>query len=1104
MHPAIGNTFPSQSPPPLRLQLTAMGVTKHDKPPKDDALLAKHPDTDGKDLNLSSRVLSNANSKVSVRSAPPDTGTFMNKLSNTLPDGTVLFVQDLKGDPLVSRYGDIDRSKVPPYRRAGRGQILGSNGHLAVYQDGSREAFSIRLDQVRDSARRGRDRPLSNIAYLKSKPVRVRPASDSELVFDPSQDFISLNPARKRKRTGHEYENLPSGDEGPNYRSIEGKAKEHEFSDSDLNYTSSSSSASQHFVDDEPAVQRNKELKRHLDQHPEDSDAWLERVALQDDVLRAAKGDVSDLTDAEKRSQAEIRLDMLQKALKHASLDNKPRLQVALMSEGVKVWDKKKLDKKWKDVQNKDDNLSLFWLYLETQLTNSEEFAYDNLKGIFVSRIQTLKDQVTRLRENTESNALQYYEQLLWVFLRATRFILDSGYTEVAVAAWQALLEMHFCRPAGLDDVDTLAAGNRFNKFWDSEILRVGETGAEGWNQSSRLRLPQNVQVDRAKEEPAFPSKTDPYQSWAFEECQHAKNSKLPIRLTDLRENQDYDPFRLVLYEDIQRLLFSIPKPYVATMRPQILDTFLVFCGLPPAFANSENILAILKDPFAMAGLSDMERMLLGEGVLDAEPEEMSRKKPTFIQSGAQYVPSLQVLFYGPNWFQYLPPWQESAKSTDWAVDRQWVLSVLRQLVTLHQVEGLAEYYFALECAKDPSKTKSVAKTLLRKYPSNMGLYGAYGLAESARGKPEVGMAVVSSATNLKADGKMVLFYIWAWMELEQGNKSAATLRLCQGVYAADGLAQPDAPSPSAVLKTKQVLSSRKDYLLSSGSHSAAAETASALVLTVYLASTLVDGDSLPTQGDLSPVLKEIAGFNKAFHERFPNANVAQSQSHQLFFQECCRLLYYNASHFPHRPADLRDAIVSFAELYPTNTLLLSMLSWADSAAAASNPLRASSVKNLLEKQSFRPQHDCPAVRVFAIWHAATTSPSPHAARAAFEAAFKSDVCAAGTSPLWRTYVRFVALHSAFQPRKSKKKKGKKSKARDEEMELRNEMARKTFYRAVNACPGVKSLVIEGFCALEPQMPRDELDELGSQMVRWGLRIRADLGDFVAGLGKSL
>ena len=70
----------------------------------------------------------------------------------------------------------------------------------------------------------------------------------------------------------------------------------------------------------------------------------------------------------------------------------------------------------------------------------------------------------------------------------------------------------------------------------------------------------------------------------------------------------------------------------------------------------------------------------------------------------------------------------------------------------------------------------------------------------------------------------------------------------------------------------------------------------------------------------------------------------------------------------------------------------------------------------------------------------------------------------------------------------------------------RNELARQIFYRALDACPGVKRLAFEAFGSLRHDLADDE-DEttvmmmgVARQLVAWGVRLESDPDDFVKGL----
>ena len=1051
-------------------------------------------------------------------------------VSKTLPDDPLSFVHDLKGDPLASQYDGVDRSKVPSYLRAGRGRVLGSNGRLVIDHEGSRDVFSIHLVPYHESAQRRQDDLVARVAHFKSRTVTVRHVPTAKL-DGPAEDFISLDNPRKRRRS----EGSASEEGSPNYRSIEGKAKEEDFLDNDSEYGSASSADGSSGPGASSALQRKvAHLKGHLEKHPDDIDAWLERLDLQDEILLQGRDGPPELTKAERQSQADIKIDIIEKALKKVKSGDTPKLHVALFREGMRIWNRDKIEKKWEMVSKFDrPSLPLFKLRLETMLMSGKDLVHQKILKTIESQIQLLRDEAMTLvhgdrlsQEGQDGNVHLQYEQILYLCLRATRFLLDFGYREFATAIWQGLLEVNFCRPSDLTRLPSEPSKSSFVQFWESETPHLGEARAEVCHNFIDFGSLEEAKLQMGEKLPYFPQSSNTVLEWGLREAHYDQNAKLPVRPAHLRKGQVYDPYRVVLYEDIENFIFEIPEPEFRHMQKQLLDAFLIFCGLPPAFSDSENIQAALKDPFLLPSLDVLEDALLSDHSFGQGSRQ--RRSPCFNVPVARLAPSPEVLFSGPNWFQHM---SQSSTGGDCRIDQSWALSAIRQLVYSHNVEELAEYYLALECSRNPGKVKSVAKCLLQQYPSNIGLYRGYALAELANGKLDRARNVAKMAADLEGEGKFELYYAWAWMELEGKDRDSAVLRLCQAAQVTEGKSLHDELTPTLMLKTTRALAKTTDLLLSSGYHAKAVEHAQALVLFSYLTVSSPRADTnTPQQGNLAAALSAIKEFNDSYALRFPSSSsfacsgsttIQQSLSHQRFLQQCSRLLYYHTCAGPFRPADIREPLLAFAMMYPTNTLLLSMAVWADRSAAASNPLRAGiAVREILDenfsstgKIKNNGKEDSPAIRVFKIHHVAFTTSSPHAARAAFESAVRSDVCA-GCNELWKVYVRFVARHPVFKPRVAlpsqrkkhqEKKKQKKNEEQKEQKDVKppsNELARQTFYRALDACPGVKKLAFEAFDSLRHD-PVDDEEEMmmgvARQLVAWGVRLESDPDDFVKG-----
>lgn len=641
-----------------------------------------------------------------------------------------LFVIDTKGDSLIRRYGTLDRSQVPAYYRHGHGRVLGTSGRLVIYRDGPNDQFSLRMPGEGLLRYRDRGGLRSKRPAAHSHPVTLRKRRAQMTGDDGEEGFLSLTSSRKR-----ECNEDSSGDEGqePSYRSIEGKAKP-KYNDSDISDSDSDfSGAVDNVEESSPLKWKSIQLNRRVKEHPGDIDAWLELVSHQDALLRAGIAEGSD-PDNEAHSYSEIKVSMLEKALKNAADDaSRDRILVPLMREGAKVWSDKVAAKKWSELGTQADSHALWRVRLDFAMTSITQFSFLSVKKIFVDRL---------LHILTWPPDTQIFLEAIKVFLLATRFYHDVGHRERAVAAWQALFELTFFRPDGTSE--NISLPSSFNDFWESEVPRIGEAGAAGWKQyvleeadGGAPEPPEPMQGSPRE----TPQSRDAYKAWSQAEIARSNAARLPARTLDDGMEEDDDPDRVVTFDDIAQLLFTIPQSLISSITTPLIDAFLVFCGLPPA-SSSEWASSLYKDQFLAPVGGTVPKAQVDESKPEInEDESIERRPPLFHRPYGGFTSTPDLLFPGMEWFKYLEPQTQAS-----TVDSAWLEMMLGQLVGSAGIKDLAEYYLALSFARDPASIKKKAKALLKQSPDNAALYNAYGLAEHARGNSEVAAKVLESA----------------------------------------------------------------------------------------------------------------------------------------------------------------------------------------------------------------------------------------------------------------------------------------------------------------------------------------------------------------------
>ncbi|KAI8285046.1 Eukaryotic translation initiation factor 6 [Colletotrichum sp. SAR11_57] len=785
-------------------------------------------------------------------------------------------------------------------------------------------------------------------------PVPLAKSSSGEVTHsrkdgaeEAEEDFVPLSKSSKRRRTE---EPESDGDDKPSYRSIEGKAKAHEFSDSDIDFDTDQEGDLNPEADD-PLKQRSIHLSRRVKEHPDDIAGWLELIAHQDVLLKAGESLDREVTKGEMHSFAEIKISMYESALAQAKRpEDEERLLLGLMLEGAKVWSSSKLDSRWSDVAKKHEVSFCLWkARIDHKVTDLKTFEYSEIKKLYIERLRAVAKQSSvsaspgpAYSANTDMEASRY-EQMIYIFLRVTRFIYDAGYRESAVAAWQALLELNLQRPSTHDALPESEILSSFRDFWEDEAPRLGEHNASGW--SHYVQTSGSVDSpEQQRDDDTVVQSRDVYKSWGATERLRATSSRSPGRATD--DVLEDDPYRVVMYSDIQELLFVIPSTIVSHVWEQLVDGLLIFCCLPPVFCSSPWIQSAENDSFVVGSLRVFEADVLRK---PNEPDVMDETKsiPASEQDGLRLAVSSDLLFARRNWFSFLSGWPCTAKSLDGPVDLSWVANCLRQLVISVGLKDLAEYSLAVDVANEPGNVKKRAKALIRKDPSNLALYNAYALAEVGASNLEVGRQVVSSATSL------------------------------------------------------------------------------------------VSGQ-------------------------------AKSQAHERLLQAAARLLYHHASRGPFRRAYLRDQLAHCIDLFPRNTIFLTLFAWASTTFGIDDPVR-----DILRKVTLTDANDCIGSRMFAIRYELLKG-NVHSTQAAFERALDTPACRSNPE-FWRCYIKFSYARKQFRHK-----------------------AKEVFFRGLRHCPWSKDLALEAYTTLINVMDEFELRSVFNTMTSKGLRIHVDLEEFVA------
>ena len=658
---------------------------------------------------------------------------------------STIFFTDRKGDYLITKYGGLDRSHVVPYYRYGSGKVLGAAGRLIIDRDNARDRFTLVMPgQGQGQWTSGGKNGLHAKTLWGSKPsifVRAKVNVTANLDDD---GFIPLSSSNRSKRKHNELNSISEGDkEQPTYRSIEGKAKHDRHPESAEGSSDEQSELdpdSNNTGHGDPLKWRSMQLNRHLQQHPKDIGSWLELVDHQDDLLRAGHTiEDNQLSSNATHSFAEIKLNMLESALANSGeLDDRTRVLVKLMHEGVKVWSFKKASKRWDEAMPAEyDCFDLWKSHLDFLLSNPTSFSDGQVRSWMLARIQQAVS-----RGSAESEGIPKFEEAIYIFARATRYFYDTGYTELAIAMWQGLIELNLFAP------QTHGKRQRwgdFEAFWEDEYPRFGEEGAQGF--SSYLgadRLEVLVSSQSLPLSVPQPNLSDRYAIWNNCERARANASTMPIRTED--EDETGDPYRIIVISDIQKWLFQIPDDLIDRVKTQLVDAFLSFCGLPCALSEPSWIDTIISDSSLSPPAQGTRTRRKSQNTVNNAPE-VARALPDFDRAAPLVTVTSDLLASDKSWLGCFLT--ASSTETTSPAFKKWITGSLRHLVLVGKMEALATYYLGWCFVAEGSSLKSQAMAVLRQFPANAGLYGLYAKMVFSKGRLDTSEKVLDQMAQL-------------------------------------------------------------------------------------------------------------------------------------------------------------------------------------------------------------------------------------------------------------------------------------------------------------------------------------------------------------------
>lgn len=720
---------------------------------------------------------------------------------------------------VVDRGGDVNNLKfgalhaTTSYFRYGAGNVVGLPRNQRIDRAVSTDKGLVLSDNTRGLLTTRDKHTRWKLGQEGARELKIKLHEEHDLAVDSAldaADYVPLEATQraKRRRGGdglHVGYESSSDEYDTHYRSVEGQARfKKEPADQDLKYNSDTLS-SQDIVGNELAKREQIRLSKRIDAEPTNSAAWIQLISHQDSMLGIGR-DLTrmSLTNAERRSIAEIKLAIFEKALEKVN-DSQGRevLLLGMMQEATRVWERDKISSRWKSILHEySQSMRLWTKYLDFMQTSFTNFRFEKVQSAYRDCLN-----ITRGARNggeiSADEQNKVFEIQIYVVLRMTLFMREGGFAEHATAAWQSLLEFAFFKPVVLQGGDqnkhrlSDEATSMFGNFWDSEVPRIGEEGAEGWaNFFQKQGKPPRPRTETADD---LNYGKNRWKSWLASERRCSLSSRNPARTIDDIERND--PYRVVLFSDIRLFLIDPPSPAGQQL---ILDAFVAFCYLPPfAAEGTESPLRIWgrdcflrNDPLRLnSKLQELWELRSSKRHRSSEEQDSIEKGGSQLQSGTQdplllpvrdYQVSLDSLFAEKHWFSAFDIWQEQCSGDNGLVEAAWVLRSLKSLTNICVGgEAVALYILALELRISPGTVKRTAKNILRKRPFSIRLYNAYALVEYRLADVDKGEGIIATSINMgkKLDevsqrDTVLLWRTWIWETLSAYSAREALERL--------------------------------------------------------------------------------------------------------------------------------------------------------------------------------------------------------------------------------------------------------------------------------------------------------------------------------------
>ncbi|KAJ3569428.1 hypothetical protein NP233_g5061 [Leucocoprinus birnbaumii] len=952
-------------------------------------------------------------------------------------DSYKIFFTDTKGDSLTLQYGGIYAGDIPRYRlhRGGR-QILGLSSAWMVYRRAGK-GIEVGLKGTQKASGLSDSSARSLLALPPTKKIL---ASTTSTKYEEVDGVIRL-PSRRGRR-----------DPEDSYRAIT-TARDSD-SDSDSSVGSADDESDEESSDSSPILTSQqiaiKQLELELSEDPSAVDKWLS-------LLNRTLSTIPITSRNATKARSEITVSILSRALSATTKNGLSRLlRLRYMKAGEEIWQEAKLNAEWEEAL-KVGGTEIWMEWLEWRIRSMK-----NMDGLLT--------EVLRVYSAFDKDEGEFGELAkLRVFWRVAVLYRDAGFTEKAMAMFQAQAELTFKHPANIGDVTTKTRLSELEEFWDSEMPRVGEEGAEGWTKWHASGKPEAPIAPITALDTQDATQLDPFRQWSFNEAQRDQSSLLPAKSFD--KVAEVDPYATVLFSDIRPFLFEIRRPGTGFA---FRLAWLSFLGLHvPGFATS------LTTDF---GPNWDDRWNTGyltrQSHLDVIFPATSDQKAVMTESAAGVLVgrekeysnsfSIPVKEWGKAVIGCLDVVADCSKGkrSCWnqedieGVDVSLVRRVFAQLRMGARDIAWDEMALGFESAVNAKNSLKLSKSLLSTAQDSLLHWAAHAQLERLRGRLDDSRKVyhtvlVASRPPIGAIGAPLLWYNWAELEWLAGQDEEAMNIIFRSVN------METTKSGVALLRAKRKLE----------------DAAEALASAAHDITKMKERESWVKLRAMLEILagSDVAAMLRVFDRYLQPKDLPDATRESMTVASLIMLYRYGfILKNPMPPMILRDRVSVALEAYPSNSVILGIFLEGEKGQGVWGKVRGILGDNEVDIGKVKDV----ARRIEEVWIAGWEKGrwrgEIERTRSGLSGAVESERTRA--SPIiWRIYLEFEIRAGDLK------------------------RAKKLLYRAIGECPFCKGLYLLAFGVLRSVFTAQELNSLADLMAERGLRLRKGLDEVLDG-----